>query len=68
MVLQGVGGVGEKWVRITWRKGSSPLATHFKKLRRIISEDQGKGSHGPMSHKQNLEILSTWNLFPGNQI
>lgn len=51
MVLQGVGEVVEKWVRITWRKGNSPLATHFKKLRRLISEDQGKGSHGPFIHK-----------------
>lgn len=59
MGLQGVGEVLEKWVRITWRKGNSPLATHFKKLRRLISEDQGKGSHGPFIHKRNLEILST---------
>lgn len=66
MVLRGVGEVVEKWVRITWRKGNSPLATHFKKLRRLISEDQEKGSCGPFIYKQNLAIFSTWNLFPGH--
>lgn len=65
MVLQGVGEVVEKWVGITWRKGNSPLATHFKELRRLISEDQRKGSHGPLIHKWNFEIPSTWNLSPG---
>lgn len=66
MVLQGVGEVVEKWARITWRKGNSPLATHFKELRRLISEDQGKGSHGPLIYTRNLEIPSTWNLSPGH--
>lgn len=66
MVPQGVGEVVEKWVRITWRKANSLLATHFKKLRRLISEDQEKGSRGPFIYKQNLEILSTWNLSPGH--
>lgn len=65
MVPRGVGEVVEKWVRITWRKVNSPLATHFKKLRRLISEDQEKGSREPFIYK-NLEILTTWNLFPGH--